>query len=401
MARHPNPDPRGERGIALVVALLVLLVLSMLAVVLMVSVNVDTRITSHGLRETAALNNAEAGIGEAQARIRKGDISLSSSNPRAVAQIFNAAAGSVPVLGADSTGLATAQPAGSWLAYSTAARGPNVLTVEFKTDPARSFIYKYDETKDPPIQTTSGFPIYVITSTGTAGGDRRRIRSEVYQKPVPATVYGAVTANVIVNLTGSAYVCGHNHSASTPTSYPDAAPYPYHTGTGDLAGVWSTDAITIGGSANPQGSPDTASYRTGPYTGPNGFYSGPWDVFGMTQSDFFSWIGPPVSPPNPPLGLVFINGDVSYQGGDGTGLLYVKGDMTVNGNFTYRGLIYVEGDLKINGTTWILGGMIVQGSTEIKIANGTCDVLYSSEMIEQAISSAGGQFVRLSWREIP
>ncbi len=140
MARHPNPDPRGERGIALVVALLVLLVLSMLAVVLMVSVNVDTRITSHGLRETAALNNAEAGIGEAQARIRKGDISLSSSNPRAVAQIFNAAAGSVPVLGADSTGLATAQPAGSWLAYSTAARGPNVLTVEFKTDPARSFI---------------------------------------------------------------------------------------------------------------------------------------------------------------------------------------------------------------------------------------------------------------------
>ncbi len=398
----PLSNSRGERGIALVVALLVLLVLSMLAVVLMVSVNVDTRITSHGLRQSEALNCAEAGIGEAQARIRKGDIALATSNPRAVVQIFNAAAGSVPVLGTDSTALATAQPAGAWLAYSTATRGPNVLTVEFKTDSGKTKIFKYDEDKDPAVQSTSGLPIYVITSTGRAGGDQRRVRTEVYQKPIPVTTYGAVTANVGVELTGSAYICGHNHSASTPTGYADANPYPYHTGDDDLAGVWSTDAISINGAASPEGNPDTTTYRTGAYTGEHGFYAGPWDVFGMTEADFYSWLGPPVSsPPNPPVGLVYIDGSASYQGGDGTGFLYITGDLTVNGNFTYRGLIYVEGDLKINGTTWILGGMIVEGATEIKIANGTCDVLYSSEMIQQAISSAGGQFVRLSWREVP
>ena len=106
-----------------------------------------------------------------------------------MAQIFNVASGSVPVLGTDSTGFATAQPAGAWLPYSTATRGPNVLTVQYKTDPARTFVYKYDATKNPAVQPTSGSPIYVITSTGTAGGDVRRVRAEIYARPVIANVF--------------------------------------------------------------------------------------------------------------------------------------------------------------------------------------------------------------------
>ncbi len=73
----------------------------------------------------------------------------------------------------------------------------------------------------------------------------------------------------------------------------------------------------------------------------------------------------------------------------------------MNGNFTYRGLVYVEGDLQINGGAWVLGGLIVKGITDIKLANGTASVFYSSEMISQAASSAGGSFQRLSWREVP
>lgn len=398
MADHPLQRPSGERGVALVVALLVLLVVSLLAVVLLVSVNVNTKITSHGLRETKALNAAEAGIGEVQARIANGDITLNNI-PRAVAQIFNVAAGSVPVLGVDSTGLATAQPAGAWLPYSTPTRGPRVLTVQYKTDPARTLIYKYDSAHNPAVQAASGSPIYVITSTGVVGGDVRAVRTEVYMKPVPATTYGAVVANVGVQLKGTVNICGHNHTSSMPTGASDDPLY--HTGTGDLAGTWSTGAVTEQGAASSLGSPDTAQYRTGPYTGSNGFYAGPWDVFGMSQSQFFSWIGSPVAPPNPPTGLVYINGSASYHGGDGTGVLYVTGNLTVNGNFTYRGLIYVEGDLQINGGAWILGALIVKGNTTIKLANGTASVFYSSDMISQAASSAGGDFQRLSWRELP
>ncbi len=403
MARSSIPRPDGERGIALVIALLVLLVISVLAVVLMAMVNVNTKITSHGLRETEALNNAEAGIGEAQSRIASGDIVL-GSNARAVAQIFNVVSGSVPVLGTDSTALATAQPAGAWLAYSTAARGPQVLTVQYKTDNARTVIYKYDASVTPAVHPGApGSPIYVITSTGTAGHDVRKVRAEIYAKPVIANVFGAVQANVGVNPGGNLGVCGFNHRADTPVGTPaDGSCNSYHTNSGDLTGVWTTASIDTHGTPDLSGDPPFAEHQIGPYAGTNGFYAGPWDVFGLTQAQFFSWVGPPVSsPPNPANGIYYVDQSVAYHGGSGTGLLYIEGDLTINAGFNYTGVIYVEGDLKINGHAWILGALIVKGITEIKRANGTADVLYSSDAISQALSTADGSFQRLSWREVP
>jgi hypothetical protein len=91
--------------------------------------------------------------------------------------------------------------------------------------------------------------------------------------------------------------------------------------------------------------------------------------------------------------------DVAYPGGNGEGLLYVDGDLHINGDFTYKGLIYVEGDLEINGQTWVLGAIQVKGRAELKIANGTCTVLYSKDAITQTIAKHGGQFATLSWHE--
>src|SRR5689334_20880959 len=54
---------RGERGIALIMALMVLLAMSLLAVLLMVSLQVETKISGHSARYAAALNIAEAGVG--------------------------------------------------------------------------------------------------------------------------------------------------------------------------------------------------------------------------------------------------------------------------------------------------------------------------------------------------
>jgi hypothetical protein len=89
----------------------------------------------------------------------------------------------------------------------------------------------------------------------------------------------------------------------------------------------------------------------------------------------------------------------SAGGGNGEGLLYVDGDLTINSNFTFKGLVYVEGDLKINGNSWILGALIVKGKG--RISNGGCVVLYSSEAIQQNIAKYGGQFTTLSWHEVP
>jgi Tfp pilus assembly protein PilX len=408
-----RPDLRNERGIALVMAVLVLLVLSLLAIVLYTSLTVGRRIVGHDVRENQALNTAEAGVAEALARIRNNegpDVSQANA-PRQVVQIFNAPSGSVPVLGTDSTALATAQPAGQWLNYSTATRSPSALTIQFLTDPAHTVVYRYDSTKNPAIQTATGWPIYKITATGTEGADQRHVVTEAIQKPVFVNADAALTADVGIDFLGTSTVCGYNHRLDTPTGtgvngdrISPTGCINWEVGSGDKPASWSVGTVTNGGS----------SVQTSPAMPPNsqnqtGFYSGPWDALSMNQAEFFSWIGSPLStPPTNPNGVFYLDnnnitqdqsGSFVYPGGNGSGLLYVDGDLNITGTFNYRGLIYIEGDLQINGTVWILGGIICKGKSKIKVANGTCTILYSKDAIEQSIAKFGGQFVNIAWHE--
>jgi len=398
----------GERGIALVMALVSLLVVAVIAVVLMTSLNIERRVSGNDLRDSQALNLAEAGVGEALSRIRNFDISLPQNNPRSVAQIFLANAGSVPVLGTDSTGIETKQPAGQWLTYSSANKGPDALTIEFKTDPAKTKIYRYDANLSQPVQTTSGLPIYHITATGTKGTSRVRIVTDVIQKPYNVSVKGAFAAGVPITFGGSCNVCGMNHSASTPTGtlVPACAAYEIGGLAQALPGGWTDTTITTQGAGNVvQGNPPMSGNNS------NMFYAGPWEMFGMGQSEYYAWLGGSTNTePNPPNGLIYLDnntttqdatGNYAYHGQDGEGYMYVDGDMHINGNFTYRGLIYVEGDLQINGTCWILGGLVCRGKTQVNIANGNFTVLYSADAIAQALAKYGGQFVTLAWRQVP
>lgn len=405
------PDRQSnERGIALVIALIVLMVVTMFAVVLMMTVNVERRTAGHGLRANDALNVAEAGVSEAIALIRHGDINLSTANPRAVAQVFLTTAGSVPALGTDSVGVATKQPSGTWLNYSTTGRSPDALTVQFKTNPQRTGIYYYDAMQTPKVNTTSGLPIYQIVSTGTVGSARRRVLTEVIQKPFYMNAKGALCAAQPINFVGNAVICGYNHSADTPNdagknrrgNNPDCA-VPWETGSGDLVAAWSTGTVSNGGAAYQNGAMPVWSENQ------TGFYTGPWDAFNMSQADFLAWIGAPINGvPGNLNGIYYVDnntipGDqsknIGIHGGDGEGLLYVDGDLTINAQFYYRGLIYVEGDLTMNGQAWVLGGIIVKGRSTVR-QNGGATILYSSEAIARALAKYGGQFVTLSWREL-
>lgn len=401
--RPTAPRRRGESGIALVMALLALLMLSLAVAGIMMTLNTDTKVAGHELRDSQSLYIAEAGVAEAEARIRTGDVP-NNLNPHMVTQIFNVAAGSVPVLGTDSTALATQQPAGAWMDYSTDSRSSRVLTVTYKTDPARTVIYRYDATKNPAVQTATGFPIFVITATGQKGPDHSTIVAEVMQKPFNLNVRAALAAQVGIDFSGNSDICGYNHSIDTPAGTKGRPPCnTYELGSGDLPGGYSCGNITSGGSSVQNGVP---AYVQNQPT----FYNGPWECLGMQQQEFFQWVGTPVaSEVNPPRGIIYEDNDATtqnrtgswhYTGGNGEGLLYCDGDLQINGNFNYVGLIYVEGDLKINGTCWILGGMIVKGVTTIKIANGNCCILYSADAIQQKIAKYGGQLVQLSWREI-
>jgi Tfp pilus assembly protein PilX len=397
-----------ERGMALVLALMVLLVLTVIGAALMANVTTETKIAGYKIRDTQSLAVAEAGVQEAMLRIRNGDF-VDDLNPRNVTFIYDAAAGSIPVSGTDTTSLATLQPAGQYLGYSSANKNPMVLTIKYKT--RGGTILRYDDTATPKINTATGNPIFVIESTGRTGNAYRKLYTEVTRSRVNVLARAAVAADVGISFKGNIKVCGHDHMMSTnsPTAPPACDGVAYHVSpntshTSCLPGAWSQNNIGQQGAPTVQGSPvNTQTYQTG-------FYSGPWDCLGMTQNDFWAWVGTPhATEPAAPLGIYYLDddgvkqnqsGDYSYNGGDGEGLLYVDGDLGLNGSFTYKGLIYVEGDLTINGNCWILGGLIVKGKSTVKIANGSAIVLYSSEAISQKISRYGGNMRTIAWREL-
>src|SRR5215831_9923741 len=258
-----------ERGIALVLSMLILLVMSLLGLELMAGTVLNRSVAGNDQRMRKSLNLAEAGVAEAEDRISKQDTNMDSANPNAVCQIFNAAAGSVPVLGADSTALATGQPAGSYLNYSTAGPGPDVLTIAWKKNPAGTAVMRYDPTHTPSLNDVSGNPVYTITSTGRVGQVRRTVVTNVITKPYDVNLKAALVAAVPVNDLGNAVICGYDHDSNTP--YDDGAkgrdnpaPIPPNDpkychdnelGANDLPAVWSTQAVKPGSNAQPFGSP--------------------------------------------------------------------------------------------------------------------------------------------------
>jgi hypothetical protein len=83
----------------------------------------------------------------------------------------------------------------------------------------------------------------------------------------------------------------------------------------------------------------------------------------------------------------------------GHGLIYITGNCTINGGFTYYGMIYVEGDCKITGTPWIMGTVMVKGTSDFQFSAGNCGILYSEDALQQFV---GGlmPMMTLSWREM-
>jgi len=410
VVQRPNLN---ERGIALVISMLILLVMTLLGLVLMAGATLNRSLAGNDQRMRQSLNIAEAGVGEAEARIGNQETLMNPTDPLAAAQVFNTVAGSVPVVGADTTALATGQTAGAYLNYSTAAVGPDVLTIGWKKNSLNQ-VMKYDGSKNPAIQTLSGTPIYTITSTGRVGTARRSIVTEVIQKPYIVNAMGAFTANVPITNLGNAVICGYDHFADTPINDGNkgrvGAKPDYCQGdeTGiaanDKPGVWDGDTVNPGGSAQTFGNPNVLSSQ-----GKTNFYTGPWDCFGMSQADFWAFVGAPRDPSTMTdwKGVFYLDNDLVPQNGscsvgpngvDGEGLLYVDGDLHLNSNFSWKGFIYCEGDITVNGNAWVLGGIVAKGKTTIKI-NGGFTVLYSSDAITQELTKYGSQFVTLSWRE--
>jgi Tfp pilus assembly protein PilX len=400
---------RNQRGVAMVIAMISLGVLSLLVLALTLFVNAETRIASLQAREMQALNLAEAGVAEVLARLGTQQLMIDTvtTTPTLVNQVF-CTSGALPALGADSVAVRTAQPAGAWLSYSTPDRSASALTVAYETDSARTTVYRYDKTKNPPINTTTGTPIYRITSTGTVGTVSKRLVVEATRRSAagaPSTILAAEMANTALEASGGSGICGLNHSPLMP---PGADHTLYHTGTGDVTGGWSTSSATTTGGGSFTGNPASQAYQTG-------FPVTPWAMLGMTQADFLAWVGPPHStiPASPMAGPLYLDNDgipgnnsasFSFNGGcQGIGFLYVDGSLTMLAGSSWIGVIYTQGNATNAASSFLLGSMLCNGTTLAR-TSGSGTVNYCSAAIK-AITwpspSGAGKMSVIAWKEVP
>jgi hypothetical protein len=106
----------------------------------------------------------------------------------------------------------------------------------------------------------------------------------------------------------------------------------------------------------------------------------------------------------PPLGFTYIQGNYTFNnstaspGTNDFGLLYVTGDLTINGNQIFKGLIFIDGSLKVGGSPVILGAVMVRGSTHITVGTGNMKLVYSKRAAELGVQTAHAWQI-LTWED--
>jgi hypothetical protein len=141
-----------------------------------------------------------------------------------------------------------------------------------------------------------------------------------------------------------------------------------------------------------------------------GFYDGPWEALGITQSVFTTALGTASASPASYNGFVWMDnnsilndgtGAYSISNLNGEGVLYVDGDLALTGTVSFRGLIWVEGTLATAATGAVVGGVVVRGHAGgYCLLSGGPAVLYSLDAVNTAAAKGLRQLVTLTWREL-
>ncbi len=434
---HQNrPSPLGnEKGVVLVLSLLVLLTLSVLSAGLMFSAVTETKISANGLWDIQALFIAEAGIEEAIQR-------LSLPYPTQVTvngKTFNASIKDTGSLDSDwatrvflcvhpppaGSGnvehTATVQPSGSWLKYSHPTHADLALTIQHKLN------------EDGTIAMRDDYPINLITVSGRQGLVRRELLAEVYAIP-NWPVSNAVLCDGPAVISGMPIIDGSNAHVHTNSNLEI---------TGDphiLGDVTASGSITISGNPTIDGNieqgvpeqwiPDVkaAHYRYmadyilksdgsicdaegNPVSDDLGwnFAGGNWRVQDPQPVSAVYYVqanvvvtAEPGTPESPWETTIISEGSISFSGNPsmraryGSILLVAEGDLDQDGAIdaepvieisgnpaqeteNYDGAILSAGDIKTKGDPAIQGCVVAEGGIEI---GGEANITFSGTVSE-------------------
>ncbi|MEI9476539.1 MAG: pilus assembly PilX N-terminal domain-containing protein [Deltaproteobacteria bacterium] len=358
---------KNDRGFALVLSLIVLLMVTLLTVGAMNTSVLDIKIGSNDLISKKAFYVAEAGWNEFSARFKTGEIT-DSAPANTDWKIFLAANGQR----AEGIGYDVSNPNHRY-----------IQTVQDQMDYAVQIKHLVENFK---VATKAGYPVYLATSHGWYGEGKKTVEVTLNQSPgldPPSALYSKTSVHVKGSSTfvdGKDY-CGMQNKPGIITT---------------------TDTIATSGSPVIDGLPpqvinstldlplaDYVSYLKD-YANPNHTYTYIGDKT-LTGMDWGSLTGgdstsDPVMPTGDP-NIVYFNmnavNTIKLAGGShGEGILLVNGNLEVNGGFAWYGIVIATGALTFTGggEKNVTGGVLAGNMTSVEVdLAGNVGILYCSE----------------------
>ncbi|OGP92947.1 MAG: hypothetical protein A2156_10360 [Deltaproteobacteria bacterium RBG_16_48_10] len=362
-----------ERGIALIISMMMLLTLTFLGMSAVMTSTYDTRISGNVRASEQAFNVTDAGINEFLGRFRWGATNeiqdLDPENPNW--ELF---------LAIDASKAQT-------IGYSA---GDNFIqSLQNQLDFRVKITHKVDLANNVIFHLNS--PIYIAKSYGfTADGAKRIIEAEITRPEFdpPAALYTEQPVNIQGN---STYIqgtdtCGTKNKPGIAVTLPQTP----------------TDPITTSGNPTIQGNPAKK------YNSKNADLKGMVDI--LKNSAQFSYdyntnktlsgqewgtpTGSGTTSPltfNGPMNIVYfdMHGDkrLTLSGGSGgAGILLVNGDLELNGGFKWYGVIIVMGSMDYTGGGQknVTGGVWAAETATVQIdIGGNAGIMYCSEAVNK------------------
>ena len=406
-----------ERGSAMVIALLTLVLLTMVGTLFLAQTKTETQIAGHDQRATQALFHAEAGYGEILARMADPADSLNylgepagTLTPGWGVYMTTAAGNSANDPDYAATETDSLDNDGDGLIDEAGERYPEILSKQTAINyPWAKVHYLLSATNQvvlfggspPQYNLVSGTPVIVATALGGMGTAARTVQVEAVtrQFPFPRAAMYVTTDNLWFSGTDLLY-SGVDHDPASGLPIPGNPEVPGIITEGDpavidgnLSGVQRDNVEGIG--PEPSISPATnpidlwawhdlfrdMADMTLPQANYSGITWGTWD--------------------DPKVVYIEGTGGKSTLKGQGAGILCIQGRFDTTSTFTWHGIVLVMEQIKwAGGSDITVYGSFLCNEPPLKM-NGRSRIFYSSAAIANLSKLIGGNGYQVAnWQEL-
>jgi len=372
---------KNEKGFVLVTGLLVVFLLTVLSLIATQMLTVELKVSGHEKSVKQAFYLAESGLEEARGRFHQ------NSNARIIDDKETSPNWKVFIGSVDKTqSLGFNNGNQNYLRVDNLTNLNYAVRVEHKVNEANQILRYGDGNLDgiPDENTTSGKPIYIVTSHSDVDNVSRTNRIEMSIVPNITTLSALYTKDRVILNGKSTLITGIDKCGGS--NVPGILSYRSTIDVGQ--------AIVEG---NPPIIPDDLTNnmdvtRMVSFHGVRANYHYTYSVDKVDTG--MNWGNPSLINPQAPStcgskNVVYYNmggKKIKLTGGTtGCGVLLVNGDLEINGGFTWYGVVIVTGNITFlgGGERNITGAVISGGTSEVQddVLGGDTALIYCSSAI--------------------